>query len=211
MAFVQELFLFYPYELSTVSFSSTYLYDKLRYMDTETRVYLSPLQDEHINHYMTLSNDPELIATMGWKPFGPDEKERFNQFSQVLTLPNLKGGKAIVFSIIKTFDNKAIGYISIKGISKPEACAEVGIAIMEREYRGQGYGTEALRHVVEYAFNKLDLILIGLTVFPSNQRAIRAYEKVGFQKTETLKDSWLLPNGEYADMWLMELSRDSLP
>ena len=79
---------------------------------------------------------------------------------------------------------------------------------MEREYRGQGYGTEALRHVVDYAFNKLDLILIGLTVFPSNQRAIRAYEKVGFQKIEILEDSWLLPDGGYADMWLMELSRD---
>lgn len=180
-------------------------------MKTETRVYLAPLEDEHIAHYMSLSDDPDLITTMGWKPFEPDEKERFTQFSQVLTLPNLEGGKAIVFSIINISDNKAIGYTSIKGISKTEARAEVGIAIMEREYRGQGYGTEALRHVVDYAFDKLGLILLGLTVFPSNQRAIRAYEKVGFRKTEVLEDSWLLPNGEYTDMWVMELSRDWLP
>jgi len=126
-------------------------------------------------------------------------------------LPNLDDGKAIVFSIIDASDNKAIGYTSIKGISETEACAEVGIAIMERDYRGQGYGTEALRHVVDYAFNELGLSLLGLTVFPSNQRAIRAYEKVGFRKTEVLKDSWLLPDGEYADMWMMELSRDWLP
>ena len=180
-------------------------------METETKVYLSPLQDEHIDHYMALSDDPELIATMGWRPFGSDEKERFNQFSQVLTLPNLEGGKAIVFSIIKTSDNKAIGYTSIKGISETETRAEVGIAIMEREYRGQGYGTEALRRVADYAFNELGLTLLGLTVFPSNQRAIRAYEKVGFRKTEILEDSWLLPGGEYADMWVMEMSRDWLP
>jgi RimJ/RimL family protein N-acetyltransferase len=180
-------------------------------METETRVYLSPLQDEHIDRYMALSDDPELIATMGWRPFGPEEKERFTQFSQVLTLPNLDGGKAIVFSIINAADNKAIGYTSIKGISETEARAEVGIAIMEREYRGQGYGTEALRHVVDYAFNELRLTLLGLTVFPSNQRAIRAYEKVGFRKTEVLEDSWLLPDGEYADMWVMELSYDWLP
>ena len=179
-------------------------------METESTVHLSSLQDEHIDHYMALSDDPELIATMGWRPFGPDEKERFTQFSQVLTLPNLEGGKAIVFSIIHTSDNKAIGYTSIKGISETEARAEVGIAIMEREYRGQGYGTEALRHVVDYAFDELGLILLGLTVFPSNQRAIRAYEKVGFRKTGVLEDSWLLPNGEYADMWVMELSRDWL-
>ena len=193
------------------SFSGNHLCGKLRNMEMETRVYLSPLQDEHIDRYMALSDDPELIATMGWRPFGPDEKERFTQFSQVLTLPNLDGGKAIVFSIINAADNKAIGYTSIIGISETEARAEVGIAIMEREYRGQGYGTEALRHVVDYAFNELGLTLLGLTVFPSNQRAIRAYEKVGFRKTEILEDSWLLPGGEYADMWVMEMSRDWLP
>ena len=180
-------------------------------MEKETRVCLSPIKDEHIDHYMSLSDDPELIATMGWRPFGSDEKERFTRFSQVLSLPNLDDGKAIVFSIIKAADNKAIGYTSVKGIRKKEARAEVGIAIMEREYRGQGYGTEALRHVVEYAFNELGLTLLGLTVFPSNQRAIRAYEKVGFRKTEILEDAWLLPDGEYADMWVMELARDWLP
>ncbi len=180
-------------------------------MKTEARVYLIPLEDEHIDRYMMLSDDPELIATMGWRPFGPDEKERFTQFSQVLSLPNLDGGKAIVFSIINAADNEAIGYTSIKGISETEARAEVGIAIMEREYRGQGYGTEALRYVVDYAFNELGLTLLGLTVFPSNQRAIRAYEKVGFRKTKVLEDSWMLPDGEYVDMWVMELLRDWLP
>ena len=79
---------------------------------------------------------------------------------------------------------------------------------MDKEYRGQGYGTEALKTAVSYAHNELGLNLLGLTVFPSNTKAIRAYEKVGFHKTELLKDSWLLPDGEYADMWLMELRYD---
>ena len=180
-------------------------------MKTETRVYLAPLEDEHIDHYMSLSEDLDLIATMGWRPFGPNEKERFIQFSQVLTLPDLDSDKVKVFSIISVAGDKAIGYVSIKGICETEARAEVGIAIMEREYRGQGYGTEVLKHVVDYAFKKLGLNLLGLTVFPSNQRAIRAYEKVGFRKTEFLQDSWLLPDGEYANIWVMELSRDWLP
>jgi RimJ/RimL family protein N-acetyltransferase len=179
-------------------------------MKIETRVYLAPLEDEHINHYMSISDDPDLIATMGWRPFGPNEKERFIQFSQVLTLPDLNSDKVKVFSIISVAGDKAIGYVSIKGICKKEARAEVGIAIMEREYRGQGFGTEALRQAIDYAFNKLGLKLLGLTVFPSNQRAIRAYEKTGFRKTHVLKNSWLLPSGEYTDMWLMELLRDWL-
>jgi len=179
-------------------------------MKSETRVYLVPLEDEHIYRYMSFSDDPELITTMGWRPFGSDERERFIKFTQVLTLPNLVSVKATVSSIISVANDKAIGYVSIKGIDEIEARAEIGIAIMEREYRGQGYGTEALKQAVDYAFNTLGLNLLGLTVFLSNQRAIRAYEKTGFRKTQVLKDSWLLPNGEYADMWLMELSRDWL-
>jgi RimJ/RimL family protein N-acetyltransferase len=177
-------------------------------METKPRVRLSPLQDEHIARYMALSDDQELIDTMGWTPFSPDEKERFSAFTRVLSLPNLESEKAVVFSIINTSDEKPIGYLSIKGISQGQARAEVGIAIMERDYRGQGCGTEALRLAADYAFRELGLKSLGLTVFLSNKGAIRAYEKVGFRKTATLKDAWLLPSGEYADMSLMELSAD---
>ncbi|MFC1917978.1 GNAT family N-acetyltransferase [Chloroflexota bacterium] len=180
-------------------------------MENKLKVSLSPLEDEHIYRYMSLSDDPQLIATMGWSPFHPGEKERFIQFTEVLSVPHLDGAKAVVFSIISRADGKAIGYISIKGIDEKEASAEVGIAIMEREYRGHGYGSEALAQVVDYAFNKLHLTLLSLTVFLSNKPAIRVYEKVGFRKVKILKNSWLLPNGEYSDTWLMELSRDLLP
>ena len=177
-------------------------------MATKEKVHLGPLEDKHISQYLHLSNDPELIATMGWRPFGADEKERFLQTMQVLTLPYCINSKTIIFSIISAADHKAIGFISIKGINETKASAELGIGIMEKEYRGRGYGTEALKLAANYAFNDLGLRLLGLTVFPTNQRATKAYEKVGFRKRKVLKRSWLMPSGEYVDMWLMELSRD---
>jgi RimJ/RimL family protein N-acetyltransferase len=156
---------------------------------------------------MSLSDDPELITSMGWKPFRPNEKERFIEFTRVLTIPNLKDGESIVFSITSAVNNKAIGYVSIKGINKEEGCAEVGIAIIDKEYRGKGYGTEALKQAVDYAFNEISLTSFGLTVFPSNKRAIQAYERVGFRKTGRTVP-WLLPSGEYVDMQVMELSHN---
>ena len=174
-------------------------------MEIQSRVYLSNLNEDHIARYMSMSADPELVSTMGWKPFRDGEKDRFLQAAEVLTVPHCKNGKAITFSIITAINRKAIGYISIKGIDAAASCAEIGIAIIDKEYRDQGYGTEALRKAVDYAYNELGLTFLGLTVFTSNQKAIRAYEKVGFQKKDLLKDSWLLPNGEYTDMWLMEI------
>ena len=173
------------------------------------RVRLAPLVDEHISRYMQLSNDPELVLTMGWQPFGAEEKERFLKTIQVSTLPYNDNGQPITFSIISTAENKPIGYVCLKGINENTSSVELGIGIMEKEYRSQGYGTEALRLITRYAFDKLGLSLIGLTVFLFNKRAIKAYEKAGFSKRKVLKKSWLLTSGEYIDMLLMELTRES--
>jgi len=96
----------------------------------------------------------------------------------------------------------------LMGINHVTAKAEIGIAIMDRKYRSGGYGTEALTLSADYAFNTLNLYSLGLTVFPSNSRAIRAYKKVGFKEVDILKDSWTMPSGEQVDMLLMELNKD---
>lgn len=57
--------------------------------------------------------------------------------------------------------------------------AEVGIALLA-EARGQGYGTAALRLIVEFGFTRLNLRRLHLTVLASNAGAIASYRKVGF-------------------------------
>ena len=172
------------------------------------KVHLSILEKEHISRYMQLSDNPELIDTMGWLPFAVGEEERFLQTVQVITLPYGGNGKPVVFSIVSTEEDRPVGYVCLKGMNESNSSIELGIAIMEKEYRGHGYGTEALNLAKNYAFRKLGLSKVGLTVFPSNERAIRAYEKAGFQKKELLEKSWLMPAGEYVDMLLMEVIRD---
>ena len=171
------------------------------------RIYLAPLADEHISRYMQLSDDPELVKTMGWRPFSPGEKERFLRVAEVLTLPYSGDGAPKTFSIVAVDGDVPIGFVTLKGVNSAGASGELGIAITEREYRSHGYGTEAMRLALSYAFNVLGLSSIGLTVFPDNHRAIRAYEKVGFERKEVMEKSWRLPNGEYIDMLLMECTR----
>ena len=125
----------------------------------------------------------------------------------MLTLPYCGDGKPIIFSVISARDDKPIGYVCLKGINRDKSAAELGIAIMEKGYRNQCYGGDALKLALSYAFDRLGLALVGLTVFPSNRRAIKAYKRAGFRTREVLKESWLLPSGEYVDMLLMEITR----
>jgi len=172
------------------------------------RVYLVALNDSHISRYIKLSDDPELVSTMGWRPFGVDEKGRFLQTLQMLSIPCYNDGQFLAFSIISVGEDKPIGYVSLTGIDEDKSKAELGIAIMEKDYRGHGYGTEALRLALRYGFEDLGLALIGLTVFPFNQRATKAYEKAGFRRRGLLPKSWRLPTGEYVDMVLMEITQE---
>jgi RimJ/RimL family protein N-acetyltransferase len=75
---------------------------------------------------------------------------------------------------------------------------------MDSAYRGRGVGTEAMRQALSYAFEKLGLAMLVLTVFPDNVSAIRSYEKVGFIQTDLLADSWTRPDGTPADLVVME-------
>ena len=174
----------------------------------DSRVYLSPLENSHVSHYMSLSDDPELISAMGWRPFGAGEKGRFLKAAETLTVPYCRDSRPITFSMITTEGHLPIGYVTLKGINNEKASAELGIAVMDGRYRSGGYGSDALARVADYAFNTLQLQIIGLTVFPSNVRAIRAYEKVGFTKVDVLKKAWVMPDGEHLDMLLMELKKD---
>lgn len=179
-------------------------------MERNKIISLRPLSDEDIERYISLSDDPELIDTMGWTPFLLHEKERFRLFTEVISVPGLTGKKSAVFSIICSKDQKSIGYVSVKGISKDNSKAEVGIAIIDKDYRNRGYGTAALRQAAIYAFTELRIKTLYLTVFPSNTRAIRSYEKLGFHKVELLKNAWVMPSGDCADIILMSLHKDHL-
>jgi len=157
---------------------------------------------------MSLSDDPELISTMGWRPFNTDESDRFIRTAEVMTLPYCGNGQPVTFSIITIEGDLPIGYITLKGINQDRASAELGIAIMDNLYRSGGYGTDALNLAAGYAFKDMGMKIIGLTVFPSNVRAIKAYEKIGFKTTDVLENAWRMPDGQQLDMQLMELDKD---
>jgi RimJ/RimL family protein N-acetyltransferase len=61
--------------------------------------------------------------------------------------------------------------------------AYLRILIGEKSWWGHGYGTEATELVVREAFERLGLDEVKLEVFSTNERAIRAYRRVGFQQT----------------------------
>lgn len=95
-------------------------------------------------------------------------------------LEDITSGKE--FFVIRVNENdQIIGTIGLYQRKWNHGDTFVGIGVGEREYWGRGYGTEAMRLVLQFAFQELNLHRVSLGVFAYNERAIRSYEKAGFR------------------------------
>jgi RimJ/RimL family protein N-acetyltransferase len=79
---------------------------------------------------------------------------------------------------------RLIGRISLREVQPDRSSARLGISIAQ-PYVSQGLGTEALRLFIDYYFTALDFAALRLDVAAFNLRAVRCYERLGFQYVES--------------------------
>ncbi len=114
----------------------------------------------------------------------------------------IAGHKGFLFIIRTLDDGKPIGFAELDGIAWKRTDAWIGIGIGDRNYWGKGYGADALRILMRYAFTELDLHRLSLSVFEYNRRAIRLYEKLGF-RNEGRKRQFFQREGRRWDLVFM--------
>ncbi|WP_019422603.1 GNAT family N-acetyltransferase [Paenibacillus profundus] len=100
------------------------------------------------------------------------------------------------YFIMDSASDQPIGITSLISIDFKNRNAELIIDIGEPDYWGKGYGQEALGLLLRYAFMELNLHRISLRVFDFNTRALKLYEKLGFQQ-EGMSREALFRNGAW--------------
>lgn len=86
------------------------------------------------------------------------------------------------FAVYERATLRPIGKAGLSHVNHMHRTAELGIVIGEPDCVGKGYGTEATRLLLDYAFTAVGLHNVFLRVFAYNTRAIRSYEKAGFKE-----------------------------
>ena len=95
-----------------------------------------------------------------------------------------------------------IGQIDLRNINWKNRVAEIGIVIGDEEKLGKGYGSEAIKLLQEFSFERLNLNRLQLTVHDYNKRAFNCYKKCGFKQEGRLRQSFY-KDGKYTDMIYM--------
>ena len=106
-----------------------------------------------------------------------------------------------VFALRTLADDKLIGQIGA-WTEAPHNDAYVWILIGERDYWGKGYGTDAMRVFMRYAFEELNLHRLTLRVFGFNKRAIRSYEKCGFHHEGAMRGAQNKMGVRWDEIWM---------
>jgi aminoglycoside 6'-N-acetyltransferase len=75
-------------------------------------------------------------------------------------------------------------------------------------WRGQGLGTEALRTMAAFLFEKRGHHRLTIDPALANERAIRSYRRVGFQTVGVMRNYERGPDGTWHDGLLMDLLRE---
>lgn len=101
--------------------------------------------------------------------------------------------------------NKIIGTTTLFNLSLSNGRAEIGYA-MGSTHWGKGYMNEALRALVAYAFEGLNLRRLEADVDPRNGASIRTLERLGFQREGFLRERWHV-EGEIQDALFYGLLR----
>lgn len=163
------------------------------YRLTGERIILREYREEDFLHIRKWVNDYEItkfLTNLFLYPHSVKDTENFIQ--------SMMNGEMEGFVIAHKDTEEYIGQIDLIKIDWLNRIATMGIVIGNKENLSKGYGSEAIKLLQGFIFNKLNLNKLTLDVRGFNERAIACYEKCGFKVEGVIRDSFF-DDGRYFD------------
>ncbi|MFC0678611.1 GNAT family N-acetyltransferase [Lysobacter korlensis] len=163
---------------------------------TTERLRLEPLGPEHFEGSWAALQDEESMRLTGTQSTFTED--------QIRTWLAGLGDRhdRADWAVIRLEDGTHIGEVVLNDLDGQNESMNLRIALSGDAARGRGYGTEAVRAVLDHGFDTVGLHRISLDVFSFNPAAQRVYEKCGFlvegRQRHTM--NW---DGEWVDSILM--------
>lgn len=111
---------------------------------------------------------------------------------------SFEAGTDVAWAMTMADSGKLVGCISLMGISRTHKRGEVAYWV-GKEFWGQGFCTEATKAVIQYSFEKLDLVRVTSRHMHSNPASGKVMLKAGMQQEGILRKDYS-KNGQFVDM-----------
>ncbi|MDQ7096614.1 GNAT family protein [Desulfosporosinus sp. PR] len=166
------------------------------------RIILREYRKEDIEHMRKWVNDPEVVDFLSDIFLFPHTINITEDFVNSVLKGEHKDSCNLI--IAKKDTEEYLGQIDLIYIDWKNRAGEIGIVLGAAENRGKGYGTEAIKLLQRYVFNRLNLNRLEIKVRDFNIRALRCYIKCGFKEEGRLRQNFFV-NGNYTDTIVLSL------
>lgn len=163
------------------------------------KCFLSPVQVDDAEMWAAWLNDLEITLPLGDEAYITYGLEKLREEAA-----GAISRQEHMFTIVDQQSEKAVGRCLLFSVNWVDRNAMLGIFIGEKSFWHRGYGEEATRLLLDYAFNLLNLHAVMLGVFAFNHNAIRLYEKLGFQRIGVRREARIIA-GKAWDVILMDM------
>jgi RimJ/RimL family protein N-acetyltransferase len=165
------------------------------------KVSLRPMEKEEINLFYKWATESDAAPFWYGKAYGnriPTLEEFLEDWQpHYFSDADPELGRCFVILL----EDKVIGQVNYNRIDPEKRNVEIDIIIANAEHHGKGYGSDSIRTLVKYLFEQMDVKEVWVAALKKNPRAIRAYQKSGFNiidPPEHIKDDphWVKQNLE---------------
>ena len=163
------------------------------------RIYLRAVEPEDMDIMYEMENDPSMWDISNFTvPYSRYVLRQYIEGSQC----DVFADKQLRLMIVRKSDQCILGTIDITDFVPLHSRGEVGIAV-HKDYRQQGYATDALKLLCEYAFDFLSLSQLYAHVTTDNDVCVKLFTSCGFVQCGLL-ENWLKVEGCYKDALLLQ-------
>ncbi len=172
-------------------------------MLTTPRLRLRDFEEADWPDVHAYTSDYEVV----WRfPFGPSTEDETRRFiASVRALPKREPRAIYDLAVALRDTNRVIGgcYLKLEGMPEPTGFI---VYLLNRQYWGQGYATEAARALIDVAFGTHHAHRVFTYCEVDNMASARVLEKVGMQREGLIRESeWI--RGAWHDQYLYAILR----
>ncbi|MDO4719145.1 MAG: GNAT family protein [Peptostreptococcaceae bacterium] len=171
-------------------------------MNTEIKgmnIILREQKIEDANFFAYWYNQPQIMFQCGFTEPTDEETEK-----KRITIDHRKKGSA--WYTITDLEGNLIGETGLLRMWLAWNCTDLSIIIPDPEMQRKGYGTEAIRLMLNVAFHQYEMNRVAIGVVGLNTNALKFYRKIGF-KQEGIQEQGYYYNNEYSDFIMMRILR----
>lgn len=167
------------------------------------KIVLRAVEESDNAMLLSLINDPDTEMMIGGSSWPVSEVEQLRWFQKQ------EQRKDILRCIIAYKENgQAIGTLILTDIDSKNGTAQIHIKMSKDGGRGKGYGTDAVKAIVQYAFDELRLNCIYAQILSYNIASACLFEKCGFQRDGVLR-ARVYKRGSFVDVFEYSILRSN--